>query len=237
MSVYGGNFNLYNNVKITVFNSSHNIKLQVEKHNKANVALIQGVLRFLRGEYNPTNGDSDTITHNVNGAKLYIPSYISFGDGGLSVTGEGSEIVVVSEPIPTQYYDTSLQRELVSMEFNRLPVSKSEIGTSSGADNGVLSLITYVPAGYYNNTEDYPNKFNTPTYDGVRYLTEVGLFSNVYNGYKSNISKMLARVVFDESPIPVTEEDIMLVQWNLGAVSLDDKVWLQDKGNFGENWV
>lgn len=226
----GVNLDIESNVRVTVYDKEYRIKQQVEKHNKAGVALIQGILKFLRGEFNPSNITNELIAHNTNAAKLYIPAYISFGNGGLSIIGSGSDISIINNVAPTNFYDVTLQRELVNEKFNRLPLSKSELGVSSGADNGVLSLTTYVPAGYYTNDPTFGAK------DDIAYLTEVGLFSNVYNGLKSNLGKMLARVTFD-TPIQQAKDDIILVQWNLGAISIDDGYWTQDKGTIGNNWV
>jgi hypothetical protein len=234
MSSLGANLDIQSNVRVIVYNKEHRIKQQIEKHNKAGVALIQGILKFLRGEFNPSNISNELIAHNVNGAKIYIPAYVNFGCGGLSISGSGSSKVITNNVQPTSYYDTMLQRELVDIEhdFNRLPISKSELGTSASADNGILNLVTYIPAGHYTNMPGSP-----AVSDDVAYLTEVALYSNIFNGYKSNLGKMLARVTFDEEPIQQTEEDIILVQWNLGVISIDDKYWVQDKGNFGTNWV
>ena len=226
----GVNLDMQSNVRVTVYDKNYNIKYQAEQHNKAGVSLIQGVLKFLRGEFNPSNLTNDMIAHNVNAAKLYIPSYVSFGNGGLTVTGSGSSIVITNEVSKTNFYDTTLEREMVNEQYNRLPISKSELGTSSGADNGILSLTTYVPVGYYTHDPTFGVK------DGVVYMSEVGLFSNLYYGTKSNTGKLLARVIFKD-PIPQTTEDVILVQWNLGAISIDDKYWVQDKGNFSVDWA
>lgn len=214
-----GNFDLFHNVKITVLDYKHEVKQIVHKHNKANMLLIQGILKFLRGEFNPSNITNSSIYHNVNGAKIYIPSYISFGNGGV-----GSETVV------PDYSSTMLQNELVSDIYGRLPISKSQIGTGSPGDSGQLQLITYVPQGYYYH-------FNTNPIATSMQLTEVGLFSSDYDGSVGSSGKMLARLVLDE-PIEQTENDVMLVQWYIGAVSIDDDFYYKGKkGTSNSSWT
>lgn len=220
-----GNFELYHNVRITVLNSKHEVKQTVCKHNKASLTLIQGVLRFLRGEFNPSNITNSSIVHIVDGAKIYIPSYISFGNGGFDLStgqieGEGT--------IAAMYSDTVLQRELVSDLYGRLAISKSQIGSESPGDSGQLQLVTYVPQGYY---------YNFGNYNGSAYLTEVGLFSSDYDGSIGSTGKLLARVVLDE-PVLQSETDVMIVQWYVGAVSIDDDFYYKDKkGSSNSSWI
>lgn len=215
-----GNFDLFHNVKITVLDYKHEIKQVVHKHNKANMLLIQGILKFLRGEFNPSNITDSSIVHNINGAKIYIPSYVSFGNGGI-----GSE---VTKP---DYGATMLQNELVSDTYKRLPLSKSQIGSDSPGDSGQLQLVTYVPQGYYYH-------FLNPSDNvGSIQLTEVGLFSSDYDGSVGSTGKMLARLVFDE-PIVQTETDVMIVQWYIGAVSIDDDFYYKNKlGSSNSSWI
>lgn len=220
-----GNFELYHNVRITVIDNNRKIKQTIFKHNKASMTLIQGVLKFLRGEFNPSNITNSSIVHNVNGAKIYIPSYVSFGNGGFDLsTGRPEQDNVA----PALYSNTMLQRELISDTFKRLPLSKSQIGSDSPGDSGQLQLVTYVPQGYY---------YHFGSYEGNAYLTEVGLFSSDYDVGSGSTGKLLARVVLDE-PALQSENDVMIVQWYIGAVSIDDDFYYKDKkGSSNSSWI
>lgn len=215
-----GNFNLYNNVKITLFNTKHEFKKEYTAHNKANATFIQGILKFIRGEFTPSNLATDIFQHDPQNAKSYIPSYISFGNGGFNFDPFENNVIKES------YFDNSLQNELVSKEFKRLSLSKSEIGFNNSSDSGNLNLVTYVPAGYYTNMVSFNN---------TCYLTEVGLFANDFDGNLNTANRMLARVTFNE-PIPQTKEDIILVQWNIGAVSVNPGWWTQNIANDTYTW-
>lgn len=219
-----GNFDLYNNVRIIKYNSKHELKSIIDVHNKANATLIQGILKFLRGEFTPSNITNNIITHNPSDAKLYIPSYMNFGNGGLSIVNEQ----IINNVQPTSFYDNILQNELINSELGRLPVSKSEVGTSNGNDSGILRITTYVPEGYY-------TKIGAGTHNGIAYLTELGLFANNFSGSAGVTSKLLARVTFD-TPIQQQSDEIILVQWSIGAISINDGAWTQTMKT-NENWT
>lgn len=223
-----GNFSMYNNVELYIIDKKeHRFKKKIEKHNKASATLIQGVLRFLRGEFNPSNVSEGLVNHNSEGAKIYIPSYISFGSGGIT-DGHYDEVLNAS------YYDTMLQDELINDMYGRIPISKSELGSSTPGDSGQLTLTTYVPMGYY---------YNIRNYNGMALLTECGLFSSDYDGVtdtlgNSNAGKMLARVTFDEGEVEQGPDDVILVKWHIGAVSVDDDIYYKNKQTTeGNSWI
>lgn len=245
---------LENNVKVTVYNTKRQIKRIIEKHNKANRNMVLGIIKFLRGELNPSNISSSVLSHNINDAKAFIPAYVSFGDGALyqlgykisnneyvtDITGVMQNIGNLTE---NKFSTMSLDRELVGNtlgnstlenknKVGRCAISKSAYSNDT-TDSITLKLSAIIPPGYYTKNfyldSNYRNARGT---NNPIYLSELGLFSSDYDGSTNAYSgNLLARVTFngtdDNMPIEQTDEDVLLVEWIIQITSIDD-IYSQD---------
>lgn len=230
-----GSLSINHNVNITIFDGQHRIKSKIHKHNKANYQLIEGIMKFIRGEFNPSNSSVDELKHNIYGAKPYIPTHISFGDGYVKQYNDNSsppiktieQVVADCKDLKAGYKDTSLTHELVnSNEVQRIPISSSSFGSTT-KDGFTLTLSTYIDKGlyryqFYNDSEK--EDFIPESKPIV--LSELGLFSSSWDGSINSYSgNMLAKVVFtDESTVIKQDyDDIILVKWEITVSSLDDE--------------
>ena len=233
-----GSLSISHNVTITILDGQHRVKNVIHKHNKTNYTMLTGIMRFLRGEFNPSNTSVETIKHNILGAKSYIPTHISFGDGYVQQCSDKlnppisttKEAAANCTKLVTNFMDTSLQHELVSTEIPRIPISGSDYGSSSGTkDSFTLTLSTYIDKGLYKTS--FYNDPNSDNYIPERQpiiLSELGLFSSEYNGNENNYAgNLLAKVVFtngkDDPVICQNSNDVILVKWEIIVSSLDDE--------------
>ena len=233
-----GSLSISHNVTITVLDGQHRIKSVTHKHNKANYELLTGIMKFLRGEFNPSNTSVETIKHNILGAKPYIPTHISFGDGFVTQCNDkiNPPISTVKEAtakcgnLTANFLDTGLIHELVSEELPRIPISSNDYGSSSGTkDSFTLTLSTYIDKGLYKTS--FYNDPNSDSYIPERQpiiLSELGLFSSEYDGNENSYAgNLLAKVVFtnskDDPVICQNSNDIILVKWEIIVSSLDDE--------------
>lgn len=237
------------NVRITVYDQRHRIKQVVTQHNKASRNLVLGLIKFLRGEFTPSNISSSVISHNLDEAKSFIPAYINFGDGaiyqigatnseGTIVTNLTSAMSNIQDLSPSRFSTTKLDRELVGNSIGnstllnkglvgRCQISRSAYNTDT-TDSITLKLSAVVPAGYYSKNFYLDTVYKTArgSNEGV-FLSELGLFSTDYNGSSTGYGgNLLARVAFngenDNLPIIQTDEDIILVDWTIQITSIDD---------------
>lgn len=230
-----GSLSINHNVTVTVFDGQHRIKSQIHKHNKANYQLIEGIMKFIRGEFNPSNSSVEELKHNIYGAKPYIPTHISFGDGFVQQYNtksnpprtQLSNVIENCSNLKAGYKDSSLMHELVNdNEIQRIPISGSSFG-STAKDGFTLTLSTYIDKGlyrynFYNDADK--DDFIPEGYPIV--LSELGLFSSSWNGSVNSYSgNMLAKVVFtdEDTVIQQSYDDIILVKWQITVSSLDDE--------------
>lgn len=240
----GANFNIENNVTLTVIGPGNTMKQRINKHNKATKNMVLGLIKFLRGEITPSNVSGSVVSHNINQAKQYIPAFISFGDGGLAQIGtyksDGTLVTTIEDVItnhrlltPTKFTTTAMTRELVGNSIGnvneannitatnlpymgRLPLVQTSYNSNT-SDSITLKLSGLITKGYYpsNFYTAYPREINTPLY-----LSELGLWANDYNGSNSGgyRGNMLARVTFFDIDKP--EQNYGLVTQNTNDVIL-----------------
>lgn len=239
-----------NNVKVTVFDSNHNLKKIVTKHNKATKNLVTGLIKFLRGEFTPSNLNQD---YNSGAAVGFIPAYISFGDGGLQQLGKKisendyvSDVQTVmanlSTLTPTTFATKDLQHEIVGNVGNedtptapthgRCKITRTSYGGST-SDTITLNMTSLITKGYYSKNFYLDDVENGNRYKYVRgsslpiYLSELGLWADEYSNvdinsnYKGNL---LARVTFEDedSIVQQSDSDIILVEWKIEITSIDE---------------
>lgn len=102
-------FGITNNVEIVVKNKKTNkIKKRINVHNKATRNMVEGIMRFLCGNFTETSLQ-DSIQYSSDIAEKYIPLYIGFGVGGIKtkVNNVGQIVQVpVSESIIAPQLDS-----------------------------------------------------------------------------------------------------------------------------------
>lgn len=246
------------NVSIKVLNGKGEISQHIKKHNKATVNMTTGIIKFLRGEFSDTNLSVDSIGHDVDSAKNYIPSYIGIGNTG---TGGGTLIRPIYNEIDyAQYSDQSLRQEIFKYytdansnvrENHRFAIQRSTSGDSPLSDTFSLKLsttinfsnkfefytnysdkrISYIGEVIGANAEEDENAIKNPKI----IITEIGLFSGDVDDLDS---KLLARMLLDEeSPLIIDSTSTVIINWVIGIYSIDDMMLRKDftDYNYTEN--
>lgn len=249
------------NVFVRVIDKRGRVVQEVSKHNKATHNMTEGIIRFLRGEFNSTflrefQPTINNIGDNVDIARYYIPTHI--GLGNICVNPETGQIdegtTKFKQIYEPSYSDDCLRSEILPYHNrHRVPIQKSTKGDSSVSDTYALTV-----QGYYqfnqslsSGTTLFDNSLDTSgidnydlnknpftfvlegdrtkevkqyLYDGLNCITitEIGLFSGDVD---DNNSKLLARLLLDpESPLILSSEDTMIINWQIGLYSLDDTI-------------
>lgn len=212
--------NLNCNVTLKILDSNKRVLRESHVHNKANRSLVDGLLQFLQGAFNPSqfNDPYDTLSRpdttiisNAYSAKPYIPSCMGFGSIGISYQDAGEGIFTISQTISDytkpNFYETSLQDELVvpRSKFRKL---KQVVGSDLNNSESIV-MTAILPQGYliFDYDEEGNIKYDdqgNPVYRDTGYfvnsegkracvITEVGLFSNT----SDSEGLMLARILLD----------------------------------------
>lgn len=202
------------NVTVQVIDRQGKVVRTSRKHNKASLNLVDGILRFLKGDFNPTGYSVPTDT-TPDEAEIYIPTSAQFGRIGVKIANPESppierrfDYIDTSEfVIPT--FDTySLQEPIVPPEIsyesfkNLMKFSRiSQVGYTDNNNAECLEFSLYINPGKlvgYEDTQSDGSRvfvpyqwsyYNPKTEEYEVMLTEVGMISN------SDV--MLARVLFD----------------------------------------
>lgn len=223
------------NVDIRVSNSRGQITQRIQKHNKATYNMLEGIIKFLRGEFNNTSLNIDNIGSNAEYAHCYIPSYIGFGDIGVTY-GEGATFKVeYDNNMAPQFMDDHLLRELFKANYvgdvqcnSRLALQRSTGGETPFADTHSLvisSIVNYAGDrfGFFRVNGERVDNMHTDGADpseDVYIITELGLFSGNVDDYDS---KLLARLLLDpETPLVISKDSTVVVNWTLGVYSIND---------------
>lgn len=183
------------------------------KHNKATVNLVDGILRFLKGDFSDTEYNKGNNTPDE--AEIYIPVRAGFGRIGVKILESQNPIdrrfdFIDKDEFVTPTFDSiSLQEPVEFSDYTLLRFKRvSQVGYTDNNNAECLEFSLYINpgklVGYLDNQEDGTKVFKP--YDWTYYnpknqeyetmLTEIGLFSS------SNI--LLARVLFDGD---VTKEE------------------------------
>lgn len=204
----GIEFVVNSNVHIEIVSPQNVVRQTVDKHNKATRRLVEGILRFVRGEFNTTyrRTDLSEIVY-LDQAKNYIPCYINIGTGGIRLNSEGfpdvdqdsprtppMEESLLGEQIPVwdsdenyvKFTDTQLCLEQLVVSREEIKaIAQDETSTNipQVGDIEQIILSTEVPPGKFNQI------YNGKTKD--IFITELGLYASGVPGEKD----LLARVI------------------------------------------
>lgn len=211
--------NLNCNVTLKVIDSKQRVLREIHIHNKANRALVDGLLQFLQGAFTPSqfndpaevlDNPESTIISNAYSAKPYIPSCMGFGSIGIryeTVDGVSTIDQNTLDYVKPNFYETSLQDELhvPRVKFKKL---RQAVGSDLNNSESIV-MTTVLPLGYlvYDHDESGNIKYDengNPIYRDLGYftdlegnraciITEVGLFSNT----SEDQGLMLARILLD----------------------------------------
>lgn len=149
------------NVTIYVKDKYGKIIRRSQIHNKATVALTEGLLRFLEGDFTPSK-TSKGINRNYNAdeAMSYLPAEIRFGNVGVELNHTSDPPVLLGVnssgfKVPT-FYETKLQQELQVTnplyqdvwDSSRVSIESVDFAKYGDTNNsmGVL-LHAYAPIG------------------------------------------------------------------------------------------
>lgn len=203
------NLSVNSNVTIRCFNK-HKLIRTINCHNKATVGLVQGLLRFLKGDFTPSSYSLSAI-HDTDAAMQYIPSEIKFGNVGVQfdTTTDPRTLSGVDshEFKPPTFNEKGLQKPFTSPYLvNKTRFEAADITSFDDTNNSMsLLLQTFVPAkslvGYnvdgvgfqpydwaYWNPSLGKTVQGAPTGEWETMITELGLYAN---------NTLLARVVLD----------------------------------------
>lgn len=225
----GIGFAIDSNVFIDVISPQNVIRQTVTKHNKATRAMVAGILRFLRGEFNTTfkQTDSNKIIYRDE-AKNFIPCYINIGTAGIR-TAEDSEGYILPDYSDSQRSDPPLTEDWANQyvkfsqtnliqEANTPRYEISVLGrdvkdayTTNIGDTEQIVLHTEVSPNYYSNIYGKPTDI---------FVTEVGL----YPSPTPNTDDMLAGVVLTkpEQVLYVRPQDTIVIRWIISIIALND---------------
>ena len=248
----GIEFVVNSNVHIEIV-SPQNVVLQtVDKHNKATRRLVEGILRFVRGEFNTTyrRTDLSEIVY-LDQAKNYIPCYINIGTGGIRLNSGGfpdvdpdsprtppMEESLLGEQIPAwdsdenyvKFTDTQLCLEQLVVSREEIKaIAQDETSTNipQVGDIEQIILSTEVPPGKFNQI------YNGETRD--IFITELGLYASGVPGEKDLLARVILKNQYAIDPnteevkptgktqiLYVRPQDTILLKWTISIVALDD---------------
>lgn len=237
------------NVDIKVKNNRGKLLQHIMKHNKATSNMTEGIVRFLRGEFNKTAITSNiaTVGTHANEAQQYIPTYIGIGNIGVHKNNE----VKYDANDDSQYSDKSLRREVFPYKReigqtedgpninSRISISRSTSSNSNLSDTYQLVISGYYQFSnnfklYYGNGKEV-TECTVDSSDRRSYaITEFGLFSGNVDDYNA---KLLARLLLDpETPLIIDSTSTVIINWTLGVYSIDDMI-LNTSKNSGYKYI
>lgn len=213
------------NVTIKVLDKYSNLVRESHLHNKATFTMVQGLLRFLLGDFTPTEENPYMSSLTPEEISRYIPSHFVLGNVGVKMTGRDTEKPLLDKTNPIDYGEmtkpvfstTSLQDELGATVQDRkttiledLPVLKFETADLTDFDdpNNSMGLVfrTFVPAGTLvgvgtGSDRKYFTDLNlkTPGAGWVYYNPRSEEYETLITemGLVSSTGELLARVLFD----------------------------------------
>lgn len=242
------------NVFIRVIDKKGRVAQEVSKHNKATKNMTEGIIRFLRGEFNTTflrefRDTINTIGDNSTMARQFIPTHMGIGNIGIESTGQIAENLTSFNTIyEPSYSDKDLRSEILPYyNQHRVKIQKSTKGDSALSDTYALTIQGYYQFNqkssldptlvdqhndqlapenpfkfcYKNDRQLEVPQFIEPS-SGLKCITvtELGLYSGDVD---DSGSRLLARLLLDpETPILLTSDDTMIINWQIGLYSLND---------------
>lgn len=208
------------NVTIKVIDRHGHVSQEVTKHNKATVSLVDGILRFLQGDFITTEYNKEKGGVTPEEAPAYLPVRAGFGRIGVKLVGEGDPTANIdpkerffshidkSEIIEPTFTTNGLQEQVVP---NKL-LTFSRIRQTSFTDpnnSECLKFIIYIDpgtlVGYTPDESDARSdtlregKSEFVPYDWSYYNPATGEYEAMLTeaGLFSDSNVLLARVLFD----------------------------------------
>lgn len=237
-------FAIDSNVHIEVISPQNIIRQTVDKHNRATRYMLEGILGFLRGDFNTSYRQQiDSKVKYKNMAKNYIPCYVNFGTGGIVIdditklpkhgTTKRDAVTTDDWQSDNNYVrtrDISLDNEIGASDESRSRIEISVLSTDNkdklnnidtDLTNSMLQFVfdAVAPTGHcniYGITED-------------AFVTEIGLFASPAPGTKD----LLARVILKktEDILYIRPQDTVVVTWVISVIALNDQSTYQDIEN------
>lgn len=193
------------NVQVKVIDRHGKVIRTSQKHNKATINLVDGILRFLKGDFSNTEYNNGDNTPDE--AEIYLPVRAEFGRIGVKMKespilkDRRFDYVDYDEMVQPTFDSIALQEPISFSDYTLLKFKRiSQVGYTDNNNAECLEFSLYInPGKLVGYNEDTPEGKEFKPYDWSYYnpekdefetmLTEVGLFSS------SNI--LLARVLFD----------------------------------------
>ena len=142
------------NVTIRCFNQYGQVTRTSHVHNKATMSMVEGLLRFLCGDFNRTkfNDEESYITNNE--ADAYIPSEVRFGTVGVKMENRSSDYPQITNILSSEFKrptfdEYKLQQEIDQSVF-QFPFKFESLNITSFEDTNNsmgLSLRFYISPG------------------------------------------------------------------------------------------
>ena len=249
----GIGFAIDTNVHIEVIDSHNIIRQQVDKHNRATHHMLEGILSFLRGDFNASYRQLDENRLRYKDyAKNYIPCYINLGVGGVVIdTNTGNPSVDEEYPrkprltddwvSPTNIVKTSdshLAMEIGTDDYksrSRVEIAvlstdnKREYGNLYSTPNGVIkSSKNYIDTDLANSVMQFVFSADAPTGHCNIYGAGVPAFITEVGLFATPIpgnADLLARVILkkEDEVLYVRPQDTVVVTWVISIIAIDDQ--------------
>lgn len=198
--------NLDCNVQVKVLDKNNRVIRTSKAHNKATVNLVDGILRFLRGDFSTTIYNQGNTTPSE--AEVYLPVRAGLGRIGVKILEDSNpanrrfSYIDTEEFVYPTFDSYSLQEPITVLDNNLLKFSRiTQVGYTDNNNAECLEFSLYInPGKLVGYTEDQGTEgevfvpydwsyWNPATGEYEAMMTEVGLMSS------SNV--LLARILFD----------------------------------------
>lgn len=222
------------NVNIKVRNQYGVVVRDSSIHNKATNTMVEGLVRFLQGEFNRSHFNNQEAYVTNNEADKYIPGYIKFGNVGVKMKDRSTSIpklkaIEYSQMKKPTFDDIALQDKIKfdypgvgNMELLKLTTSTVTTFDDPNSSMGLL-LQLFIPTGdmvgfgsgedrqyYIDNVVNEiigEGSSSSDTGNGwVYYDFDKGEYATIFTemGLYSGQGALLARVLFDD-PVIIDE--------------------------------
>lgn len=191
------------NVTVRCIDRHGKVTQELHKHNKATYSMVEGLLKFLGGEFNDTVLKQGTPSFPAE-AIPYIPVRAEFGRVGVKLVDDEVlkkryfDFLDSSEFVKPTFISESLQEPIAFQDYTILNFSKMRTTVFIDPNNSqCLKMSLYIDPGKLVGYPDSEKGFvpyewsywNPSKNEYETMLTEAGLFSSTGN--------LLARVLFD----------------------------------------
>lgn len=256
----GLEFVLNSNVHIEVVSPQKVITQQVDIHNKATKKLVDGILKFIRGEFNQTYRRPKDVEISYPGeAKKYIPCYINIGTGGIRLRTETIDNVQYRVPdvdaakprvAPVEADWNSSDNYVRFTDLELALEAKMPATTNDTTENIVFDKSRYeigvigfdetsdsIPAigdmeQIIFETDIVPGYYNSMYTSSAHPLDVFITEIGLFANSQPGTKDLLARVILKEDSILyVRPQDYILIKWTISLISLNDNSYTDEDIN------